>query len=92
MPCDPQEIQVLLVEDTTDMRKIEIKTLQTLGLGGILEALDGDGTMGLRGDGRKVDLMISDWNMPNKDGDELPCWVRDNADTRHIPFLMATGR
>ena len=92
MTFDPQNVQILLVEDTAVMRKIEIKTLKTLGFDGIIEAVDGDEAIGiLRGD-RKIDLIISDWNMPNKDGYELLCWVKGNTATATIPFLMATGQ
>lgn len=38
------------------------------------------------------DLIISDWNMPLKTGDELLADVRGNAKTKHIPFIMLTAR
>ncbi len=92
MAFDPKNVQILLVEDTAVMRKIEIKTLKTLGFDGIIEAVDGDEAIGILQGDRKVDLIISDWNMPNKDGYELLCWVKGNAATATIPFLMATGQ
>jgi chemotaxis signal transduction protein/ABC-type nitrate/sulfonate/bicarbonate transport system substrate-binding protein/CheY-like chemotaxis protein len=92
MAFDPKNVQILLVEDTAVMRKIEIKTLKSLGFEGILEAVDGDEAIAILQGDQKVDLIISDWNMPNKDGYELLCWVRNNADTSSIPFLMATGQ
>jgi len=92
MAFDPQRIQILLVEDTAVMRKIEIKTLKALGFEDILEAVDGDQAVAILQGEQAVDLIISDWNMPNKDGFELLCWVRENAATRTIPFLMATGQ
>lgn len=92
MTFDPKNVQILLVEDTAVMRKIEIKTLKALGFEGIIEAVDGDQAIAILQENRKVDLIISDWNMPNKDGYELLCWVKDNAATAPIPFLMATGQ
>jgi len=92
MAFDPQHIQILLVEDTAVMRKIEIKTLKALGFEGVMEAVDGDQAIAILQGEEAVDLIISDWNMPNRDGFELLCWVRDNGATRHIPFLMATGQ
>ena len=92
MAFDPKEVQILLVEDTAVMRKIEIKTLKELGFEGIIEAVDGDQAIGILQEGTSVDLIISDWNMPNKDGYELLCWVKGQAATRSIPFLMATGQ
>ena len=38
------------------------------------------------------DLIISDWNMPNMNGDELLSNVRDNESTKHTPFLLLTSR
>jgi chemotaxis signal transduction protein/ABC-type nitrate/sulfonate/bicarbonate transport system substrate-binding protein len=92
MAFDPKNVQILLVEDTAVMRKIEIKTLKALGFDGIIEAVDGDQAIAILQEDRKVDLIISDWNMPNKDGYELLCWVKGNAATAAIPFLMATGQ
>jgi CheY-like chemotaxis protein len=66
MVFDPKNIQILLVEDTAVMRKIEIKTLKSLGFDGIVEAVDGDQAIGILQGDRKVDLIISDRNMPNK--------------------------
>ena len=40
MAFDPQNVQILLVEDTAVMRKIEIKILKALGFEGIIEAVD----------------------------------------------------
>jgi two-component system chemotaxis response regulator CheY len=37
-------------------------------------------------------LVISDWNMPHKAGDALLAEMRQHTRTRHIPFLMMTGR
>ena len=41
MPIDPK-IKILLVEDATTMRKMEIKILKQLGFENILEAVDGN--------------------------------------------------
>lgn len=40
----------------------------------------------------EYDLIIADWNMPRKSGDELLLDVRSNDKTRDIPFLMLTAR
>lgn len=38
------------------------------------------------------DLIIADWNMPKKTGDELLLQVRADEKTKDIPFLMLTAR
>jgi chemotaxis signal transduction protein/CheY-like chemotaxis protein len=89
---DPKNITILLVEDAAVMRKIEVKTLKTLGFETIIEAADGEIAVAKLQENEKIDLIISDWNMPNKDGYELLVWVRADEKYKHIPFLMATGQ
>ena len=87
-----KEMTILLAEDAVTMRKIEIKTLNALGYTNIIEA--GDGKIGrdiLEQQGG-VDLVISDWNMPNMGGDDLLLWMRKSEKFKDIPFLMATGQ
>jgi CheY-like chemotaxis protein len=63
-----------------------------LGVEEILEAENGLGAVEVLESGRPVDLIISDWNMPEMDGYELLVWVRENDDLGNVPFLMATGQ
>ncbi|MGE5363679.1 MAG: chemotaxis protein CheW [Bacteroidota bacterium] len=91
MPIDPK-MKILLVEDAAVMRKMEIKTLNSLGLQNIVEAVHGDEAIAILQKGENIDLIISDWNMPVKDGYELLLWVRQNGNPKNLPFLMATGR
>lgn len=85
-------IKILLVEDASVMRKMERKTLDAIGMNNITEAEDGNDAIAKLSSGEKFDLIISDWNMPNKDGYELLLWVRANPSLKSLPFLMATGR
>ena len=39
----------------------------------------------------KLDLIISDWDMPNVDGIELLKLLKKDKDTKDIPVIMATG-
>ena len=87
--CD---IKILLVEDAATMRKIEIKTLNTLGYRNILEAEDGEVGAQIIQAENGVDLIISDWNMPRMGGYELLVWLRQQEAYKGTPFLMATGQ
>ena len=86
-----KDLRILLVEDAAVMRKMERKVLSTLNYNNILEAEDGNFAIEILKE-KEIDLIISDWNMPNKDGYELLVWVRQNEKVKNIPFLMATGR
>jgi len=88
----PKEIVVLLVEDAATMRKIEINTLKSIGFTNIIEAGDGQIASEILQQQERVDLVISDWNMPNMGGYELLVWMRQQEKFQKTPFLMATGQ
>lgn len=80
---------VLIVDDSSTMRKIISRSLRQAGLpvDEIFEA--GDGIEGLNAlAGNKVDLILSDINMPNMDGLEFIKAVRANGNT--VPMVMIT--
>jgi chemotaxis signal transduction protein/ABC-type nitrate/sulfonate/bicarbonate transport system substrate-binding protein len=87
-----KDITILLVEDAAIMRKIEVKTLKSLGFLNIVEARDGREAVALLDQKPGISLVISDWNMPNMDGYELVVWMRSREAFKAIPFLMATGQ
>ncbi len=91
MPVDPS-INILLVEDSAVMRKMQAKTLKDLGFTSVLEAKDGNDAVQKIKASDGVHLIISDWNMPDMDGYELLQWVRAEEPFRHIPFIMATAQ
>jgi len=80
---------VLIVDDSSTMRKIVTRSLRQAGfaLDEIYEA--GDGIEGLNALGaNKVDLILSDINMPNMDGLEFVKAVR--AKGSKVPIVMIT--
>jgi two-component system chemotaxis response regulator CheY len=81
---------VLVVDDFATMRRIIRNILRDLEFKKILEAEDGTAAVDILKT-QKVDLIISDWNMPKMTGLELLKWVRSNEDTKDIPFLMVTA-
>jgi chemotaxis signal transduction protein/ABC-type nitrate/sulfonate/bicarbonate transport system substrate-binding protein/AmiR/NasT family two-component response regulator len=87
-----KNIKILLVEDAGVMRKMEIKTLDSLDYKNVREAENGKNAIAILQNDPSVELIISDWNMPEMDGFELLNWVRSNEKTKNVPFLMATGR
>lgn len=92
MSKQPNEIKILLVEDSGLMRKMEKNIITSLGFENIIEAIDGDIAIAKLQEEEVIDLIISDWNMPNKSGYELLLWIREDEKCKNIPFLMATGQ
>lgn len=90
MAIDPN-IRILLVEDAGTMRKMEAKILNQIGFANIIEAEDGKDAVARLRENDDIALIISDWAMPNMDGEELVKWVRAEHVNADIPFLMATG-
>lgn len=89
---DLKQMKILLVEDQASMRKIEIKIFKSLGFENITEAENGSVAIDLLQDSDDFDLIVSDWNMPNKSGYELLVWVRAYKKYKTIPFIMATAQ
>ena len=83
-------IKVLVVDDFATMRRIVKNVLKQIGFTKIVEADDGSTALAvLKND--KVDLIISDWNMPKVTGLELLKAVRGDDSMKNIPFLMVTA-
>lgn len=87
---DPANTKVLVVDDFATMRRIVKNILTQLGYKQIVEADDGTTAMD-RLKQEKIDLIISDWNMPKMTGLELLKNVRSSPDTANIPFIMVTA-
>ena len=84
------KMSVLIVDDFSTMRRILTKALKQIGISNIIEAVDGiDALKVLHKE--KINLIISDWNMPNMDGLTLLESIRSNKKLNNIPFIMVTA-
>jgi two-component system chemotaxis response regulator CheY len=84
-------MDVLIVDDSAAIRKILRRVLQQAGvaLGQVYEAADGlEAVAGLKQ--QKVQLILSDINMPNMDGLQLLSELKSNAEWKDIPVVMIT--
>lgn len=84
------DMKVLVVDDFATMRRIVKNILTQLGFKNIVEADDGATAVDLLKN-EKVDLIISDWNMPKMTGLELLQHVRADASMADVPFVMVTA-
>lgn len=80
---------VLLVEDSDLQREIAKDFLKDLGFGVVMEAKDGVEALQHLQKG-KIDLILSDWQMPEMDGLELLKQVKANPSYKDIPFIILT--
>jgi two-component system, chemotaxis family, chemotaxis protein CheY len=83
-------IKILVVDDFATMRKVIRNLLKQVGYENIVEAEDGVTALRVL-KAQKVDLVVSDWNMPNMTGLELLKAVRADDDLKSTPFLMVTA-
>lgn len=77
---------ILIAEDFQTSRKVIINALARNGYK-TLEAADGAEALGLF-DGRPIDLLVTDFNMPNMNGAELVEEVRKKSQYKYIPVLV----
>ncbi|QDV61314.1 MULTISPECIES: response regulator [Crateriforma] len=81
-------MKVLVVDDSGVMRKIIARGLHSLWIDEVVEAADGVEGLAMFGDGSDIDLVLTDWNMPNMNGLELVQKIRA-AGHKH-PIVMVT--
>ena len=67
--------RVLLADDSSTMRKIIVRLLDEVGVESPTEAADGAEAVS-RFEVGKFDLVLTDWNMPNKSGLEVVREIR----------------
>jgi len=84
------DLKVLVVDDFATMRKIIKNILSQLGFKNIYEADDGTTALEVLKK-EKIDLIISDWNMPKMSGLELLKAVRSDPNLKDIIFIMVTA-
>lgn len=84
------EMNIMLVDDFSTMRRIIKKALTSLGFSNFVEAEDGKVALDMLKK-EKVGLILADWNMPNMTGIELLRAVRNDAKLKNLPFIMVTA-
>lgn len=82
-------MRFLVVDDSSTMRRIIINTLQKLGHSECMEAANGREGVEKLAQGR-VDMIITDWNMPEMSGIDFIRTVRSMQEHASVPVLMVT--
>jgi two-component system chemotaxis response regulator CheY len=86
-----REIQALIVDDSSVMRKIVERSLRQAGLESLVVVEAGSGVEGLETlKAKRVDLILSDINMPAMDGLEFVRQLRNQQLAEGVPVVMIT--
>jgi len=81
--------KILTVDDSKTMREMVSFTLKGAGYE-VTEAEDGKDALRVLAEGLKVDLIITDLNMPQMDGFDLITALRSNPAHKYVPILILT--
>jgi len=80
-------MKVLVADDSGIMRKIIIRSLNACGVSDIVEAADGqEGLAAFQAE--PIDIVLTDWNMPEMSGLELLQAIRATGSA--VPIIMIT--
>ncbi|HEY8130592.1 MAG TPA: response regulator [Thermoanaerobaculia bacterium] len=80
----------LIVEDSPTMRQLISFSLKRLKNVKIIEAVDGLDALRKLAGPDKIDLILTDINMPVMDGLKLVSMVRQNSQLKNIPIIIIT--
>jgi len=80
----------LIVEDSPTMRQLIAFSLKRFQNVEIIEAVDGLDALRKLAGPEKIDLILTDINMPVMDGLKLVSMVRHNASLKNIPIIIIT--
>lgn len=84
--------RLLIVDDMLTMRKIVVKSCRELGFSDFTEAEDGNAAWEkLISASPAINLIISDWNMPNCTGLDFLKKVRQDPKYAKLPFVLLTA-
>lgn len=85
-------LNFLIVDDSSVMRKLIIKTLNLCGIpiGEIHEAGNGQEGLDLIA-GKKIDIALVDINMPVMRGDDMVEKLRQNPKTEKLPVIFVSS-
>jgi two-component system chemotaxis response regulator CheY len=84
-------LKVLIVDDQNSVRQMTRMILEEIGVRTIHEADNGKNALAVSSV-QPLDLVISDFNMPEMDGIEFLRGMRGHPMSRKVPFILLTGR
>jgi two-component system, chemotaxis family, chemotaxis protein CheY len=89
---DIENVRVLVVDDSPLARKHIIRVLNNMGICKITQAENGKlGAEAFQQNQDAFDLIVTDFNMPEMDGQQLVEFIRGDLKNTLIPILMVTS-
>lgn len=85
-----ESLKVLIVDDSGSARKFIRRVLENLGVRHFTEAANGAEAAAVL-EGTMVDLVVTDYNMPEMDGKALVDHIRRKSWQASVPILMVTS-
>jgi two-component system, chemotaxis family, chemotaxis protein CheY len=89
-PADLDALKVLVVDDSPSARKFIRRVLENLGIRHFSEAANGREAVAILEE-TMVDLVVTDYNMPEMDGQALTDHIRHKSWQNSVPILMVTS-
>jgi two-component system chemotaxis response regulator CheY len=86
----PEEMNVLIVDDSFTSRRIIRQMLEKMGIEKISEAENGKQAVE-HIEQEFFDLIVTDYNMPEMDGEQLSQFIRKESSQQSVPVLMVTS-
>jgi len=96
-----KNFSILLVEDYEFLQQLITGMLRAFGVGNIIVCSSGDEAKGLlsvmaaskSADMKMVDIVLTDWMMPEGSGDELIKWIRNhnNDKVKFLPVVLVSA-
>ncbi len=83
-------MKLLVVDDSSTMRRIIKNTLSRLGYEDVIEGEDGVQGWTALNENPEIGMLITDWNMPEMNGLELVKKVRADSRFTDLPIIMVT--
>ena len=84
-------MKLLLVDDSSTMRRIQKTQLTNLGVSTVLEAENGELALSVLSQNMPVDVVLLDWNMPVMDGITFLRQARAKPEYKDVKIIMCTS-
>ena len=85
-----EDLNVLVVDDSRLARNHFKRVLKNMGVEKFTEAENGREAVDLLSD-QYFDLVVTDYNMPEMDGEKLTSFIRSNSSQQSVPIIMVTS-